>query len=82
MKSQYMDMLNLTVPEITKAEMDAAVALAFSTAGLQKRASDIQLEPASSDYGKTYRSATSSCRVWTMYYLIHILHTNLENVSM
>lgn len=41
LKSGYTDMLNETVPTVNSSELDAAINLAYSTAGLERNAEDI-----------------------------------------
>lgn len=79
LKSGFTDMLNATVPTISSSEIDTAVSLAFTTAELAKNSSDIQLIPATGD--STKRHATSTCRITTLFYVVHIMYCNLESVS-
>lgn len=79
LKSDYTDMLNETVPTVNSSELDAAIDLAYSTAGLERNCSDIQLTLATGDH--TYRDATSTCRMWTLFYLIHLKYCSLENTN-
>lgn len=79
LKSDYTDMLNETVPTVNSSELDAAIDLAYTTAGLERYCADIQLTPATGTH--TYRSATSHCRVWTLFYLIHLKYCSLENIT-
>lgn len=79
LKSGYTDMLNVTMPSVNSSELDAAINLAYSTAGLERNAADITLTPGTGDY--TYRNATSTCRIWTLFYLIHFKYCTLEDVN-
>lgn len=79
LKSGYTDMLNETVPTVNSSELDAAIDLAYSTAGLERNSADIPLTLATGDH--TYRDATSSCRVWTLFYLVHVKYCSLENIN-
>lgn len=79
LKSGYTDMLNETVPTVNSSELDTAISLAFSTAGLAKNCSDIPMTPATGDH--TYRSALSTCRIWTLFYLVHFKYCSLESIT-
>lgn len=79
LKSGYTDMLNGTVPTVNSSELDTAISLAFSTAGLAKNSDDIPITPATGD--KTSRSATSTCSLWTLFYLVHVKYCSLENIT-
>lgn len=78
LKSGYTDMLNETVPTVNSSELDAAINLAYSTAGLERNSADIPLTLATGDH--TYRSATSTCNIRTLFYLVHVKYCSLENV--
>lgn len=41
LKSGYTDMLNETVPTVNSSELNAAIDLAYSTAGLERNAADM-----------------------------------------
>lgn len=79
LKSDYTDMLNETVPTVNSSELDAAIDLAYSTARLERNCANIPLTPATGS--RTYRGATSTCRMWTMFYLIHLKYCSLENIT-
>ena len=83
LKSSWTDMLNETVPSVNTSELDTAINTAYSTAGLTKRAVDIPLTPVEPPYegARTYRSASSYCRIWILFYLIHFKYCSLENVN-
>ena len=83
LKSSWTDMLNETVPSVNTSELDTAINTAYSTAGLTKRAVDIPLTPVTPSYegARTYRSASSYCRIWSLFYLIHFKYCTLENVN-
>ena len=79
LKSDYTDMLNETVPTVNSSELDAAIDLAYSTAGLDRNSADMPLTPATGDH--TYRNATSTCRIWTLFYLVHVKYCSLEHTN-
>lgn len=83
LKSSWTDMLNETVPSVNTSELDTAINTAYSTAGLTKRAVDIPLTPVTPSWegARTYRSASSYCRIWSLFYLIHFKYCTLENVN-
>ena len=81
LKSSYQRYSGNSVPTVSSSELNAAVDLAYSTAGLQKNPLNI---PCSEPYG-TNRSihydATSYCELWDIYYFSHVRYCTLENVS-
>lgn len=79
LKSDYTDMLNETVPTVNSSELDAAIDLAYSTAGLERYSADMPLTLATGDH--TYRDATSTCQIWTLFYLVHVKYCSLENTN-
>lgn len=83
LKSSWTDMLNETIPSVNTSELDTAINTAYSTAGLTKRAVDIPLTPVTPSYegARTYRSASSYCRIWSLFYLIHFKYCTLEDVN-
>ena len=79
LKSSFTDMLNGGVISLTSTEVDDAISLAFSTVGLQKKAVDIALTPATGDY--TNRSTLSTCKLSSIVYLVHFKYCSLESVT-
>ena len=79
-KSAYTNMANVSVPTVSNTELDAAINLAYSTAGLKKNALEIPCGLPSGSYHTLHHDAYSQCQLWDIIYFTHPFYCTLENV--
>jgi hypothetical protein len=63
---------------VSDSELNAAINLAYSTAGMEKNALDIPCGLPAGSYHTIHHDAYSQCQLWDIIYLTHPFYCTLE----